>query len=453
MDIFGLADFGLGYLAKKSEIQAAELFFATSRFINIDIDENSVKNSESGEDQGVSIRMIDKRGSLGFSFTNRITKKHVEKIIGIAYKMTKVGTEDPDFKNLPESCEFYEHVPNLYDKNIKHLSIEESINPVKDLIRTCDEDDMTISQSGHFGATYNKAYIFNSNGLNVHSKQTACSVSSQMIVKDEKTNDTSVGFDYQTVRRYHNINAIEIARNSLESAKRNLNRIKIQSGKLSLILTPKATISMILKPVASAVNAETFQRNRSFLVDKRGEKIGSDLLSIHDNALIDGAVGSASFDGEGVPCKNKTIINNGVFQKAGLLHNSYTAGKERVESTGNAVRSSYSTTPGIGITNLILEPGNANIKDVIADTKKGILMESTGDRPNISTGDFSGLIMQGNIIENGKVKDPLNETMFGMNLLDLFKNIVIVSKENKVYGHYKAPYVKVDDVQIIGSAS
>jgi predicted Zn-dependent protease len=61
--------------------------------------------------------------------------------------------------------------------------------------------------------------------------------------------------------------------------------------------------------------------------------------------------------------------------------------------------------------------------------------------------------MQGNIIENGQVKDPLNETMFGINLLDLFKNVVIVSKENKVYGHYKAPYVKVDDVQIIGSGS
>ena len=55
-------------------------------------------------------------------------------------------------------------------------------------------------------------------------------------------------------------------------------------------------------------------------------------------------------------------------------------------------------------------------------------------------------------IENGEIKEPLNETMFGVNLLDLFKNIEAVSKEFKAYGSYRAPYVKIKEVQIIGSA-
>ena len=212
---------------------------------------------------------------------------------------------------------------------------------------------------------------------------------------------------------------------------------------------PKGTISFILSPISNAINAETFQYQRSFLVNKRNEVIGSEKLSIEDNALLDGFAGSTQFDGEGVPCKNKEIIKNGKF--LGLLHNSYTAGKEGVESTGNASRSSYSSTPSIGISNFIMNTGNYSL-DEIKNVKKGIILDYTGDSPNIATGDFSGLILHGNIIENGEIKEPLNETMFGINLLDLFNNIDAISKETKIYGAYHAPYVRIKDVQIIGSA-
>jgi len=60
--------------------------------------------------------------------------------------------------------------------------------------------------------------------------------------------------------------------------------------------------------------------------------------------------------------------------------------------------------------------------------------------------------MQGNFIKNGEIKEPLNETMFGINLLDLFENIDAVSKEFKIYGSSRAPYVRINNVNIIGSA-
>jgi len=220
-----------------------------------------------------------------------------------------------------------------------------------------------------------------------------------------------------------------------------------------LILTPWGTVSLILRSITAAINAETFQYKRSFLVGKRGETIGSELLNIHDNALIDGAAGSASFDGEGFPCKNKQIIENGKFLKSGLLHNTYTAGKEGVESTGNAHRSSYTDVPSISNTNFILPSGNFSKDEIFNDVKKGILLDYTGDSPNISTGDFSGLILHGNLIENGELVHPLNETMVAINLLDLFKKIDAVSREIKTYGSYQAPFVRIKDVQILGGVN
>ncbi len=453
-DIYSLANYGLKLAQNKiSTLKCAEVFLNKDSSNNIEVEENSVKNIETYEGGGVSIRVIDNRGSLGFAYTNNIEKKSINKIVDIAIKMMKVGTEDSDFIDLPYQYKNYPNVKGLFDSNLKNLEIEDSIKYVEDLIKICNDDELAIAQSANFSSIYSKSYIFNSNGLEINGKETSCTIFSEIIVKDKISKDTSSGFDSQRERNLKNLNAESVAENALKIAKRNLNRIKIEDMKGPLILTPRGTIGLILEPIISAINGETFQYKRSFLVDKRNEILATEDFTIKDNALIDGLVGSSIFDGEGVPRKNKTLFENGKFLKEGLLHNSYTAGKEGVESTGNASRRSYSSIPSIGITNFILEPGNFSKEDMIKDVKKGVILDYTGDSPNIATGDFSGLILYGNLILDGEIKDPLNETMIGINLLDLFKNIDAISKEFKIYGPYHAPFVRIQDVQIIGSAN
>ncbi|MFW9821498.1 MAG: TldD/PmbA family protein [Candidatus Thorarchaeota archaeon] len=453
-DIYNLSNFIFKMIEKGTNGSAhTEIFFEKNKYVSIDIEENTVKNSEVGEDQGLSIRVINKNGALGFAFSNKIDKTKIGDICKSAMKMMKVSTPDLDFHNLPTSFQNYPKVKNLFDKNLKDLQLEDSLNYINTLINVCERDDKAISQSGSFLSNYAKTNIFNSNGLEISGKETNCSISSHIIVKDDFSNETSFGYEWQSERTLKQIDALKIANVALEEAKRNLNRKKIRNMRVPIILTPKGTIQLILRPIASAINGETFQYRRSFLVDKREENIGSKYLTVEDNGIIDGAVGSAIFDGEGVPCKNKKIIERGKFLKSGLLHNSYTAGKEGVESTGNASRNSYSSIPSISSTNFILRSGDFDLEEMRKDIKEGILFDYTGDSPNIATGDFSGLILHGNLIKNGEIKDPLNETMIGINLLDLFKNIDAVSKEFKKYGSLQAPYVRVKDVQIIGALS
>jgi PmbA protein len=453
-DIYSLADFCFKIIEKEmSEVNTAEIYFEKNQYINIEIEENSVKNSEVGEDIGASIRVINKSGALGFAYSNNLVKSTIEKVCKAALKMMQVASPDPDFKNLPNPYKNYPNVKDLYDRNLKYLQIEDSLNYINDLIEVCKNDDMAISQSGNFASDYSKTYIFNSNGLNVSKKETSCLISSNIIVKDKVNNETSSGSERQIERSLSKLDAINVANYALEDAKQNLNRKKIKNMKVPVILSPKGTISLILRPLAVAINAETFQYKRSFLVDKRGEKIASEFVSVEDNGLIDNATGSQIFDDEGVPCRNKKILERGKFLKNGLLHNSYTAGKEGIESSGNASRGSYVTIPSIGITNFILKHGDIPLEEIIKDIKRGILLNYTGDSPNISTGDFSGLILRGNLIENGELKDPLNETMIGINLLDLFQNVEAVSKELKIYGAFQAPWVKISSVNIIGGAN
>ena len=453
-DFFNLANYGLNLLGNYDGVYAhGEIYLEKSKYVTIEISENSIKNSEIGSDNGMSIRVIDNRGSLGFSFTNRLNKNSINNMVKSAVKMMKVGTKDADFKSLPSKCAKYPNVKGLFDAELKNMQVEDTIKHVEEMINICNNDDKAISQSADFSASYSKTIILNSNGLEVVGKETNCDISSEIIVKDKLTKETSSGYEWQSERNLSKINAIEITKTALLNAKNNLNRKKIKNMKGSLILTPFGALSLILRPITAAINAETFQYRRSFLVGKRGEVIGSKLLNVHDNALIDGAVGSSSFDGEGVPCLNKKIIESGKFLNTGLLHNSYTAGKEGIESTGNAYRDSYTSVPSISNSNCILSPGNYSKEEIFEDVKKGILLDYTGDSPNISTGDFSGLVLHGNLIDNGEILHPLNETMVAINLLDLFKSIDATSKELKIYGSYQAPYVRIQDVQILGGVN
>lgn len=452
VDIYQLATHGFNILNKyESTLKCAEFFFGQNEYLSIEIEENSIKHSEIGSDEGVSVRTIGRNGSLGFSFTNRLNNQSVDKIVENSIKMMHSGTEDLDFIDLPQPFNSYPEVNDLYDPNLQSLTIDDSIDYVTELIRICDEDELAISQSANFTTNTSKNIILNTNGLKIEGEETNCSVSSHIIVKDKIKDLTSNGFEYQSERFLKSIDPISVVNTALDKAKKNLNRIKIKSMKSPIILTPRGVINIILKPISSAINAEAFQYKRTFLVDKRKEKIGSDQITVKDNALIKGAVGSAIFDAEGVPCQNTTIIENGIFLEKGLLHNSYTAGKEGVNSTGNASRNSYSSTPSIGISNFILSPGEVAKNELIGDLKQGILLDYTGDRPNLSTGDFSGLILHGNIIENGEIGSALNETMIGVNLLELFKKIENISSEFKTQGSFQAPYLQANDIQIIGS--
>ncbi|KKK42650.1 hypothetical protein LCGC14_0416150 [marine sediment metagenome] len=453
-DVHLLAGYGFKLIERKSqELKCAEFFFEKNKYTSIEIEENTIKISETGDDNGVGVRVINKKGALGFAFSNILNKKTIKELCNIAIKMMNVSTPDGDFKDLPGPYQNYPKVKNLFDRDLKYFEIENSLSYINNLIEVCSQDELAISQSGGFSSNYSKTNIFNSNGLEVSGKETYCSLSSHIIVKDNVSKQTSSGYDHQSERSLKMLDAYNVANLALEEAKRNLNRKKIKNMRVPLILTPKGTIQLILRPLVSAINGETFQYKRSFLVGKRNEMIGTKYMNIEDNGLIDGAVGSSIFDGEGVPCTNKKIFEEGRFLKSGLLHNSYTSGKEGIESTGNASRSSYHSIPSIGATNFLFQSGDINIDEMIKNVKEGILFDYTGDSPNITTGDFSGLILHGNLITNGEIKEPLNETMVGINLLDLFKKIEAVSKEYKIYGSFQAPYVKVDDVQIIGGKS
>ncbi|PKK82109.1 MAG: peptidase C69 [candidate division Zixibacteria bacterium HGW-Zixibacteria-1] len=102
-------------------------------------------------------------------------------------------------------------------------------------------------------------------------------------------------------------------------------------------------------------------------------KYGSDIVNIFADATIPGALGSFGYDDEGVKAQRAPIIKEGVH--VGYLTSRETAPIVGKRSNGTMRADGWNRIPLIRMTNINLEPGEWELDDLIADTKRGIFFD------------------------------------------------------------------------------
>ena len=103
-------------------------------------------------------------------------------------------------------------------------------------------------------------------------------------------------------------------------------------------------------------------------------RYGSDLVNLVADATVPGAIGSFGFDDDGVPAQRFHLVENGMF--VGYLTGRDTAPAIGRRSNGTVRAESAARIPIIRMTNINLEPGTTPLADIIADTKRGVFIET-----------------------------------------------------------------------------
>jgi TldD protein len=103
-------------------------------------------------------------------------------------------------------------------------------------------------------------------------------------------------------------------------------------------------------------------------------RYGSPIVNIVADATIEGSIGSFAFDDDGVPAQRFHLVEKGMF--TGYLTGRDTAPAIGRASNGTVRAESASRIPIIRMTNINLEPGDVPLEQLIADTRRGILVET-----------------------------------------------------------------------------
>lgn len=142
------------------------------------------------------------------------------------------------------------------------------------------------------------------------------------------------------------------------------------------------------------------------LADLGALRYGSDHVTVTADATVPGSLGSFGYDDEGVPAQRDHLITNGEF--TGFLTSRESAS---VLDSGGGARSNgcmradgWNRIPLVRMTTVSLEPGEWTFSDLIADTERGIYLETNNSwsiddkRLNFQFGCEIGWL-----IENGKL--------------------------------------------------
>ncbi|MFW9953199.1 MAG: TldD/PmbA family protein [Candidatus Thorarchaeota archaeon] len=400
--------------------EQVEAYAAYSRSFAIEVENNAIKTAVEKRDAGIGIRsVIDKK--IGFAYVTTLQEDDYEEAVMNSVKLAKASIPDPDFLSLPSMTTSYPAVNGLFDKDVAELSSEEAAEMV---IRSVDASKdsvkgMKVATESQLTTSAGSKAIVNSLGISQKAESTSIMMYCYPSVKSD--NDQSASFEYQVSRSLRKIDPEWIGRTASENAVKSLDGITIDGGDMPVVLSPLAVGTIIGGGFAGAVNAEEVQYGRSYISDAFGSTIASESLSIIDDGTLEGGTGSRNFDGEGFPSQKTPILENGILKS--LLHNSYSANKDNVPNTGNASRPSYAGIPSISPSNFMVNPGNGSLDDLVGEITKGVLCLNTGDRPNMTTGDLSAMIMEGFLIENGEIGSSLKNTLIGINMRDLLLRV------------------------------
>jgi TldD protein len=103
-------------------------------------------------------------------------------------------------------------------------------------------------------------------------------------------------------------------------------------------------------------------------------RYGSELMNITADATLPGAMGSFGYDDEGTPAQAVDIVRDGIW--VGVLSGRDSAHVAGLEPGGMVRGDGFNRLPMVRMTNVGLEPGEDSLASIIADTERGIYMET-----------------------------------------------------------------------------
>lgn len=342
-----------------------------------------------------------------------ISQRSIERAVKNVVRIAKATPPADVYAPLPQGP--FSYNPNLLKAPKIPLDPDTLTAYVESAIKGALEKGAERA-AGTLNAHRARMHLATSGDVNALQEKSGLEISVRAFVSEFAT-----GHAVSIAGKPEDLNPEEAGMRAGEIAKAAANPKPGEPGKYMALLGP-LVFADFANQVGSLSSAFLVDAGQSFLIDKIGLAIASKKFTLIDDPSLAGTLGARAFDDEGVPTRRKSIIEKGVLKT--YLHNSLTAKKFGVETTGNA---------GIIVPrpwNLIVEPGSKSFEDLIAEVDDGIYV--TNDwylrYQNYRTGDFSTIPRDGMFqVKHGEIAASIKELRISDNMLRILQNIIDLS--------------------------
>jgi PmbA protein len=446
-EMLRLAENAVNTTLKKGAAEA-EAYVYEGQTTSVGIERGQITKSNRIIDRGLGVRVSVNR-AIGFAYTNIIeSQSALEDTILKALGAARASKPDQDWKGLPEKKP-YASAEKTYDRKIFELRSEDLVDMASVMLdAVANADKRVFPIEGGAGDAYLSNAIANSNGVIGFDKGTIIECSLAAIAKEGNT-VTPVCFEFNAERSY-NIDPEWIGKEAAHLAVSALKTKRIETKNTKLILTQFALQELLYFTLINAVKADNVQRNQSPFKSKIGAKVASENITIYDDGLFQGGLRTGTFDGEGVPRQKTLLVEKGALRS--FLYDNYAAKKEGKESTGNASRAGYLSTPNIEATNFHIMPGNKTADQLVNEVDDGLIIYylQGAHSSNPVSGEFSVVATPAWKIRKGEIVHCSRGVMLVGNLFEVLKNVSAVADNDRKMGQLISPWILVENVKVIG---
>ncbi len=407
----------------ENKVEYADIRVKNSINNAIVLKDGKIDNVDTGINYAIGIRVLQ-NGAWGSAFTSEI-----DKVEQVAENATMIANQlKSDVKLTPTNPE--EDIVNSKAKiKIEDIPIEDKIETMKELNKIAQMDQIQ-STNISLSESQSSDLIISSEGTNILSDNNRTVLSMNAVA----TNGEVMQIGHKSLGGVNGFEVVEDA--DLEAFATGISQKAISlldaktppSGDFPVILDPELAGVFIHEALGHASEADIILQNDSILKGKLGQKIGSDLITVIDDASIETGFGYYPYDVEGTKAEKTTLVKDGVFTS--VLSSRETASKVGdADSSGNA-RSSVSNKPLVRMSNTYIKPGDSSFDELIEDIPNGIYLKgSRGGQVDTGKGIFQFNAVEAYYIDKGELGTHLRDVSLSGTTLDILNNVTGVGSD------------------------
>lgn len=425
----------------------AEVIGIARTEFNVEVRLGEVEKLTEAASRGIGLRVL-RHGRQASCSTSDTSPEALDELVMTAVELASRTSVD-EAAILPSAGELAKTIPDLglCDPAVAAIPTEtrvELARRAEDAARATDPR-IVNSEGASCSTVTSTLTLVSSAGFTGSYRGSLCSLGVAPIARQEE--QMQIGYWGDRRRNLRDLDSPEeIGTTAARRALRKLGARKVATGTFPVVFESTAAEDL-LRDLFEAVNGGAIFRRASFLVGRLGETIASPLVTIVDDGLMPGGIGSRPFDGDGLAARRTVVINQGVLDS--YLLNTYTARKLNLASTGNATRG-LTGAPSIDVGNLFLAPGVCSPEEVIGSVANGFYVtETIGFGFNPVTGDYSRGAAGWWIID-GQLAFPVEEVTIAGNMREMLRGIEMVGNDLRFRGRIASPTIKIDRMTVSG---
>jgi len=408
----------------KKVAEAAEVFMISSEETPVQFEANRLKYIQSKRSNSLALRVV-KQGKIGYATTTEPddSQNLVDNAVETAQFGMTAKFEFPSLTSCPQV--------DIYDPDTELVSLEKMVELGQELIAMVRRHTPDILSEAVVTKGVISVRIINSRGGQASYRKSIFSLG----VEGTLIRDTDMLFVGESESSCHPLletrAVIEAVLQQLELAK---NQASVPTRSLPVIFTPNGAASALISPLMAAFNGKTVLEGASPIGSRLSQPVFDEKLWLWDDPTTAYRPGSRPCDDEGVPSQRTPLIEQGSI--ANFIYDLQTAALANTRSTGNGSRNRGLPAPSPSA--FIIAPGKTSFAEMVSDIKEGLVIEQLmgATQGNILGGDFSGNVLLGYKVENGKMVGRVKDTMVSGNIYQILKKITAIGSEAKWVGSF-----------------